>query len=275
MIARRARMDYFPRMTFVRWAWCCAAGIALGLGLCGCLPGGDSRADEEKEPHFLMGRKLVGQRDYTGAIDAYEDALQVNPQSASAHFELAWLYEGKADDPAAAIYHYQRFLKLAPHSGNAEVAQAHINTCKLELAKSASSIAPISAAAQRDLDKLLQENKDLKARLAPLQAFYDSHNFAASNPPAQPVSGNQTAPLPPINPVRNGSQSVNAPSSNAVAANRSPAPSTVKTHTIKSGETLAAIARKYGVSLASLEAVNPQASPTHLQVGSTLNVPAP
>jgi len=45
-----------------RW---CAVALLLAAGLCGCLPGGDSQADEEREPHFLMGRKLT-QQDWQG-----------------------------------------------------------------------------------------------------------------------------------------------------------------------------------------------------------------
>jgi LysM repeat protein len=245
----------------------------LAWGLCGCLPGGDSQADEEREPHFLMGRKLASQMDYDGAVDAYEKALLVNPQSAAAHFELAWLYEGKQNDPAAAIYHYERFLKLAPNSGKADVAQAHINNCKLELAKTASAIAPISASAQRDLEKLVQENRDLKAQLA----YYASHpGTSVSNPPVPPPVSN---PIPLVT-VTNPSRTTAPSDTTAVRTpppapnSRPPAPPPAKTHTVSSGETMAAVARKFGVTLDALRAANPQvADPRHLRVGTTLNIP--
>jgi tetratricopeptide (TPR) repeat protein len=223
-----------------------------------------------------MGRKLASQMDYDGAVEAYEKALLVNPQSSAAHFELAWLYEDKENDPAAAIYHYQRFLKLAPGSGKADVAQAHINNCKLELAKTASAIAPISASAQRDLDKLLQENRELKAQLAQLvqqQAYYESHpQLAASNPPVATVASNPVPPVASLGTGRgNGLRAGGSPPS-PVADTAIPAPA--RTYTIVSGDNLAAIARRFGVSLSSLEAANPRVEPTRLRVGSILNIPA-
>ena len=50
----------------------------------------------------------------------------MNPRSAAAHLELGWLQAEKAADPAAAIYHYQKFLKLRPTADNAETIRQHI-----------------------------------------------------------------------------------------------------------------------------------------------------
>ena len=264
-------------MSCSRWACWCAVALLLACGLCGCLPGGDNPADEEREPHFLLGRKLASQMDYDGAVDAYEKALMVNPQSAAAHFELAWLYEGKENDPAAAIYHYERFLKLAPNSGKADVAQAHINNCKLELAKSASAIAPISASAQRDLEKLLQENRDLKAQLAQWQAYYASHpGTAPSNSPASPILSN-SIPAGPITATNHNATTSDTSLARSTDAppntHQTPASSVAKTHTVVNGETMAAIARKYGISVEAIRAANPQVEPRHMRVGETLNIP--
>src|SRR5881227_1449162 len=99
---------------------------ALGLAcafLSGCLPAGQSQMDEEKEPHFLAGKSRVNAMDYKGAIESFEKALEVNPKSASAHFELAWLSDQKDADPASAIYHYDHYLKLRPAAGNAETVK--------------------------------------------------------------------------------------------------------------------------------------------------------
>ncbi len=55
---------------------------------------------------------------------------------------------------------------------------------------------------------------------------------------------------------------------------RSPKPAKPRTHTVAAGETLAAIARKTGVSLTALEAANPGVNPRKLHVGQTLNLPS-
>jgi LysM repeat protein len=48
-----------------------------------------------------------------------------------------------------------------------------------------------------------------------------------------------------------------------------------RTHTVAAGETLAAIARKHGVSLGALQAANPGVNPKKLRVGQVLNLPQP
>src|ERR1700744_857025 len=87
------------------------AAMSLGL-VAGCAPSDQSQADEEKEPHFVLGNNRFNAMDYPGAIDAFQQSLEVNPRSAQAHYRLAQLYDTKVPDPAAAIYHYQEYLRL-------------------------------------------------------------------------------------------------------------------------------------------------------------------
>lgn len=253
-------------MTCFRLACRCAIGILLCFGICGCIPSGESQLDEQKEPHFLTGRNLVSQMDFKGAIASFEKALEVNPRSASAHFELGCLYEEKDNDPAAAIYHYERFLKLRPNASEAELARGHITACKLELARTVSSLGPLPPSTQRDMEKVMIENKDLKTQLARWEAAYPGHPVSPTNlpvqNPAQSVTGQNQAGS-----VRTATVQPNPTVTNRAAGGR--------THTVKTGENPAAIARKYGVSTSALMAANPQARPTHLQVGQVLNIPAP
>ena len=58
---------------------------ALGLaGLSGCSLSDSGQLDEENEPHFILGKSRVNALDYSAAIDAFKDSLQVNPHSAAA-----------------------------------------------------------------------------------------------------------------------------------------------------------------------------------------------
>ena len=91
-----------------------ACVVWLAVALSGCTPSGRSQLSEEKEPHFVLGKSRVNAMDFQGAIEAFEQSLEANPHSAAAHFELGWLYDEKTSDPAAAIYHYQEYLKLNP-----------------------------------------------------------------------------------------------------------------------------------------------------------------
>ena len=96
--------------------------------LTGCLPDSPANVDEQKDAHYLSGRNKVSSLDYNGAIQDFEKALENNPHSASAHFELALLYENQMKDYAAAIYHYERHLKFRPlhHQQSRSLSQSNL-----------------------------------------------------------------------------------------------------------------------------------------------------
>src|SRR5258708_24890216 len=121
------------------------------LLLSACTPTGTGPSEEEKEPHYLAGKDRITTLDYKGAIESFEKALQVNPRSAAAHFELATLFDTREEDPAAAIYHYQHFLLLRSGDQKADLARARIVTCKQALAQSV-MLGPVTAQVQRQLE---------------------------------------------------------------------------------------------------------------------------
>src|SRR6266568_161592 len=147
-------------MTFQAHCFCRALLLLACLVLSGCFPPGSGPLDEEKEPHFLAGKNRISTLDYKGAIDCFEKALQVNRESASAHFELAWIFDQKEIDAASAIYHYQHYLKLRPAAGNADLARQRITVCKQALAETV-SLGPVTERMQRQFEQLAEENKRL------------------------------------------------------------------------------------------------------------------
>lgn len=264
------------------WAGCArkfALLLLLGLLVGGCNPSGPGPSDEQKEPHFLAGKELVSTLDYTGAIQAFEKALQINPGSAAAHFELGCLYDTKEPDPAAAIYHYQHFLQLRPGSPNADLAKARIPICKQALASSV-MLGPVTDKVQRQLEQYADENKVLKdenkrlredmekwsAYVARLQTLT---NAAAAAPVVASPVAQLTSPDP-------GASFSSIRHSNSVTSNisQSPVPSGGRTHAVKSGETPSLIARKYGVRLEALMAANPSLNARRLRVGQVLKIPS-
>ena len=138
----------------------CAVLILLMSG-----PGGCAREanhpDEEQEAHFQKGRTLADSQDFKEAAEEFEKALETNPGSAAAHFELGWLYDTKLNDYAAAIYHYDRLLQLQPESERAALVKERIRGCKHELANSEFPL-PNSRNLQREVDRLNAENLLLK-----------------------------------------------------------------------------------------------------------------
>src|SRR3954465_13086652 len=99
----------------LRLFWCLLSAGLIAV-LCGCDQGASAQADEQKNPHFIVGKERVSARDYRGGIDAFERALEVNPRSGLAHFELGLLYElhNEVDENhlISAMYHYKRSLDL-------------------------------------------------------------------------------------------------------------------------------------------------------------------
>jgi LysM repeat protein len=253
----------FP-VCLLRGAPCLLAGLLLS----GCLRSAPNQMEEEKESHFLLGRSRVTTMDYPGAIESFGKALEVNPQSGAAHFELACLFEKREADPAAAIYHYQQYLKLRPRCENAETVNQHILALKQELAKTV-SLGPVTERQQREFERLAEENRRLNEELEKWRA-YATRLQALTNQasPASSSRGPRTAPV-----ERGSGGSALTPSARN---NPPPIASTAmqRTHTVKAGETIATIARKYGVGTDALLTANPRIEPRRLHVGQTLNVPA-
>jgi len=256
-------MSYFGKLHFLALA-------AVLFAVNGCLPSDSSPLDEEKEPHFVLGKSRVNAMDYAGAVEAFGESLEANPRSAAAHFQLACLFDQKESDPAAAIYHYQEFLRLNPKADNAEVIRQRIYSCKQQLAADVLPL-PSAPAAQKQLEELAEKNRQLQDENEKWRAYYAAQ-AAQKNP-----TPNNNNPAPAGSPTPDDiSQAPANPAPNApapLAHNTVVKPAKLRTHTVAAGETLAAIARKSGVNLAALEAANPGVTPTKLRVGQPLNLP--
>ena len=234
--------------------------VAGSLMLWGCGPSTLSGTDEEKEPQFLIGRSRVNAMDYQGAIEAFEQALETNPRSAAAHYELGILYAEKEIAPATAIYHYEKFLKLRPGAENAEIIRQHIFRLKQELAKGVLPIPP-STEIQRQLEQLAEENRQLTDQLDRLRlasAQYSQSNRMAHPPVALPNSS---------------SAALRTVASSTASSRSERPPSSTRTHRVQAGETPMAIARRYNVKVNALLTANPGLNPKRLQIGQSLVIP--
>ena len=251
-------------MTFSVGLFRMALLLLAGLMLGGCLP--SAPRDEEKEPYFLAGKSRVNTMDFKGAIESFERAVEVNPKSAPAHFELGWLFDQKESDPAAAIYHYERYLKLLPNSGKEEMVKTRILACKQQLAQTV-SLGLVTEKQQREFEQLAEENKRLRE---------DSEKWRAYALRLQTLT-NQPGPRLPVPRAVQSSTSGQPAPADSDGTGRTPTTPTAtsRTHTVKAGETPSVIARKYGVKVEALMTANPKVDPRRLQVGQALNIPAP
>lgn len=241
--------------------------LLLCLALAGCDPRSRGQADEQRESYFLVAKKRLQERDYDGAIEYFEKAVHVNPRSASAHFELGVLFEQQQNDYASALYHYQKTISLRPDIAAADIIRQRIEQCKREIAKSVVTL-PSLENLQREVDRLRVENEQLKRTLKDWQNYYAGRGASPSN--AAPAAASALA----------SARSVAVTNAARPAATRAdtfrpaPAPVAARTHRIIPGDTLARIARQYGVNLSALQSANPRLDPRRLRPGDTITIPA-
>jgi LysM repeat protein len=243
--------------------------LFFGLALSGCLQTAQGPSDDEKEPHFLAGKSRISQMDYKGAIEAFEKALEVNPQSAAAHFELGCLFDQKEADPASAIYHYGHYLQLRPNAEKEDIVKTRILACKQELARTV-SLGPVTQSLQRELDKLTDENRRLGEQAEQWKALALHLQAVTNAQVSEPVRA-----AVPVAPTRASSPPAASPELQPTPT-RGPslAATPGRTHAVKPGETPTVIARKYGIRLDALMAANPRLDARRMHVGQALNIPA-
>lgn len=262
--------------SFGKWSFTLLAALCLAAAS-GCSPLDQGPQDEEKEPHFVLGKSRVNAMNYPGAIEAFEESLEANPHSAQAHYQLAMLFENQEPDPAAAVFHYQQFLKYNPKAENAEIISQHIASCKQQLAADVLQL-PSTPAAQLQLDKLTEENRRLLDQLTQWKAYAALLATKTNPPPASSQNSRAgAAPVASLTPDdATTASAVNAATTPATPRKAAPAKAVKpRTYRVASHETLASIARKNNLSLAALQAANPGVIPKKLKAGQVLNLPAP
>jgi LysM repeat protein len=232
-----------------------------------CSPVSKGKSDEEKDPDFIAGKARLNSLDYRGAVEAFEKALERNPHSASAHFELGLVCYQYVNEYAGAIYHFRKFLELRPNAPHAENVSQFINVCKQELAKGV-PLAPITRKMQQDLEMLASENLRLKQQIDFLsKSLFDATNRLRSVPPAGFINNDRTQTFARV--------SLAAPRTvTPLPAPVSAAKTSVRRHLVKRHETLTSIARQYRISLPRILAANPGLNPNRLKVGQVLNIPS-
>ena len=169
IIADRISFVYLQPMTKCAPVWRLLLSLFLAFSFAGCSQFKRSGIADEKDPHFLDGKRRVSGLDYAGAIEAFERALQSNPNNAAAHFELGLIFEGRANDQAAAIYHFQKYQNLYTNSPKSELVTQKINYAKRTLATQHAP-ALVNRTVQHQLEQLVATNEFYRNRLLVLEA---------------------------------------------------------------------------------------------------------
>jgi LysM repeat protein len=277
-IARRKRFVYVRAMLLR--LQCCALALVLCLELSGCSPVAETQVDEQRNPHYRSGKEKLSALDYSGAVESFERAIEDNPRSALAHYELGVLFDQHENDYAAALYHYQKAVKLRPAGYPADNIRQRIPACKQELVK-ADSLAVINPGALRETERLREENQALRKQLELLQghpagrlpagpAVNPSGNSAVASRAFAPSSSNE------LTSMSRDSSGFSRTATNALMDQATTTPAIrPRTHMVKAGETPSSIARRYQIKPSSLLAANPALDPKRMRIGQVLNVPSP
>ena len=181
------------------------------LVLVGVLAGCDYSPFDRTEKGMDQGGQREAQRDFRGAVSAYEMALDGTGKTADAHFRIAVIYADKLNDPVGAVHHFRRYMELAPNGQHVREAQANLSRLELTLA---TNLAGGTLISHTEAMKLKADNADLRKQLA-------------ARPPA---------PAGPITTFTGGKPGT------ATAGN--PAPGS-RNYVVQPGDTLASISRKF------------------------------
>jgi LysM repeat protein len=221
---------------------CFAASLALALGGCNPAATQETQYDDARNPHYKQAQQDLEGNNPNAAVADYEAALGDDSKLAGAHYELAIIYGDKLNDPVGSIYHFQRYLELAPNSDKAAQVKDLIQK---ESQAFAASLPNSPAQSADDYAKLQDENAALKKQvddathtIAQLQKQLSRHHGQlALQPPPPPAqitrvsgtdasatagSGAPSGPTPPpatnaapAGPLRAIAVDTNAPDVNA------------------------------------------------------------
>jgi LysM repeat protein len=255
-------------------------GLALLLALmmaAGCTPPPGVGDQTQAEHYFDAGKSRTQRQDFTGAIAAYEQALQADPQMAQAHFEMATLFDKELNSPVKALYHYVRALELNPNLQGADFISNRLSEVKMRVA--GDSLPRIgSPILEKEIDQLQGEVKTLTRENAQLKEANNTLNQQLALLQRRPVEIAQQAVPTPAPQTEQVTSSQRTPE---VIESRTPPQATPaapvdrpRTYVVQHGDTLYGLSRRFGISVDQLKAANPGTSAQNFQAGRTINVPA-
>ncbi len=210
---------------------------------------GCGQGDPARHPLMLKGDQYRKEGNFELAEKFYLKFTEQHPDSALGHRTLATLYDESLADPAAALHHYNMFLRLDPHSPDREMIEGYRRIARAKLLR-ALNREELPTPPDDELAMLQKENKALRDRLDSLKRLLLSQQRTiAELKNASAVS--QTPPVP------------------QAAGERS--------YTVQPGDTPGGIARRFYGSAGRYRIImeaNGLDSSTGLRVGQVLKIPA-
>ena len=174
--------------------------LAASLALAGCDLANkqDAQYDDSRNPYYKQAAQDLDSNNPAAAAGDYETALGVNPKLAGAHYQLGIIYGEKLQDPIGSIFHFKRYLELAPNSDQADkvkelidkqtqIFAAGLPNSPTQSADDYAKLQADNAALKKQVDDATHTITQLQAQLAETGKH---HAMAAAPAPAP-------APVPP------------------------------------------------------------------------------
>ena len=210
------------------------------IGLVGCAPSGVEVVGETNEKQYQLGQDFKNQGRMEEALGAFERVIDARRDAPESHLEAGYIYLRTFKDPINAIYHFNRYLRLQPHSSQATQVGQLIETAQKEFARQLPA-EPYEGSLDRiDLMDLIQtlkqENEGLKRELiaatSRVQQLENVLGQARRSTQAQAYA--QAGQAAQVRPSLSTTQQV------------VPTPTNVpRAYTIRAGDTLSAISKRF------------------------------
>jgi len=186
---------------------CLVLTVSLSLVGCDVANKGEVQYDDSRNPYYKQAQQDLDNNNFDAAIADYESALGANPKLAGAHYQLGIIYSDKKADPVGAIFHFKRYLELAPTSEKADQVKALIDkqsqAFAASLPNSPTQSADDYAKLQADNAALKKQVDDASHTITQLQTQltqggkHHAATAAAALVPATPAPASEAAPAVP------------------------------------------------------------------------------
>lgn len=257
---------------------------------------------DDNHPLFHKASRELRSGNARDAEVLFVQYLKINPDSIATHRDLATIYDDHLNSPDKAIYHYRKFLELAPHENNDyEAVQAWVASSEQKYFKqlkerfgdatdAKATEPPPSGDVSAELaakDQLIERYREhLRIYIKKNQQLTDYLNQLKADPQTEPISApaeSAAAEIPP--PARQISPSDYIVQKRRAAAFNTPVTETETEnkpgptiYTVERGDTLIGISRRfYGngryyrlIMEANSTILN---SPADLKIGQQLIIP--
>ena len=256
--------------------------LVVSMVITGCKPDTAVSIDEEREAYHMDAKSKLFAEDFEAAVVGFEKALEVNPNNASAHFELGLINYLHLKDYVSAIYHFQKLLEMRPSHMMAVQIKDHLERCKMDFASTV-TLGPLNQNTETRLKNLVETKEELETQIKNLEGQLAQMRQVLS---AQSEALNRNRQNARTESLVNGSKNLksNAPTqtSNQVGKgktnptamqNASVSTPKFRKHVIRSNDTFYKLASHYRVDFKSIQSANPGVNSTKLQIGQVVNVP--